>query len=393
MGPILSCRLLAGGVLRGGSLMGGLFLGGVLLAGCSQTQEGVLATVKISNPSGEARTEEVVEIPYENIAGKLGGETEFKVMDAAAGTEVPFQLEYRGREEPLNLLVQVSLEGNAELDLEIRKGAPDTVGSKTFARYVPERMDDFAWENDKIAFRMYGKALEGTSGDAHGIDVWVKRTDRLVIDKWYKSEDYHADNGDGLDYYKVGMTLGAGDIVPYINDSLYYSRHYRGHQVLDNGPLRTTFRLDYEEWDAGGTPVTVSKTISIDAGSQLSRFETEYAISGKDQIPVAIGIVQREEPGQLLTEKESGIMGYWEPEHGADGITGLGVIIRAPVSDITLAHGHLLGLAAAKNQEPLVYYNGAAWNKAGEINNAAAWFEYLKKFKERLDNPLVVSVE
>ena len=30
--------------------------------------------------------------------------------------------------------------------------------------YVPERKDDFAWENDKIAFRAYGKALRKTKG-------------------------------------------------------------------------------------------------------------------------------------------------------------------------------------------------------------------------------------
>src|SRR3546814_5346770 len=113
-------------------------------------------------------------------------------------------------------------------------------------------MDDFAWENDKIAFRMYGKALEGTAGDAHGIDVWVKRTSELVINKWYKSGDYHKDHGDGMDYYSVGMTLGAGDIVPFTGDTLWFPNHYRGYQVLDNGPLRSTFRLDFEQWNAGG---------------------------------------------------------------------------------------------------------------------------------------------
>lgn len=31
--------------------------------------------------------------------------------------------------------------------------------SSAFCRQVPERMDDFAWENDRGAFRMYGPAL------------------------------------------------------------------------------------------------------------------------------------------------------------------------------------------------------------------------------------------
>lgn len=40
------------------------------------------------------------------------------------------------------------------------EGTPSQNESKVYGRFVPERYDDFAWENDKIAFRMYGKSLE-----------------------------------------------------------------------------------------------------------------------------------------------------------------------------------------------------------------------------------------
>ena len=56
--------------------------------------------------------------------------------------------------------------------------------ARTFARYVPERIDDFAWENDKIAFRAYGpKARKGAENS--GIDCWLKRVEYPIIDKWY----------------------------------------------------------------------------------------------------------------------------------------------------------------------------------------------------------------
>ncbi len=90
---------------------------------------------------------------------------------------------------------------------------------KTYGRYVPERKDDFAWENDKIAFRMYGKALENTPKEmAYGMDVWVKRTDRLILNERYSRGEYHIDHGDGMDYYHVGLTLGAGNMMPCIKD-------------------------------------------------------------------------------------------------------------------------------------------------------------------------------
>ncbi|QEC52600.1 uncharacterized protein DUF4861 [Anseongella ginsenosidimutans] len=361
-----------------------IIFGGVLAAGlwtCSGPDTGVLTTVSLQNP-GEKRTGKVMEIPYGEIASKLEGVREFRVVEAVSGKEVPYQVEYRGQEEPLNLLVQVDLPEKEALELELRKGTPAPFASKTFARYVPERMDDFTWENDKVAFRMYGKALEGTSGDAHGIDVWVKRTPELVIDKWYKTGDYHADHGEGLDYYSVGMTLGAGDIVPYLNDSLWFPKHYRKHQVLDNGPLRSTFRLDYEQWNAAGIPVTVSKLISLDAGSQLNRVEVLFETAEASELPVAIGIVQRQEPGVHLMDKEAGIMGYWEPQHGEDGITGVGVVIDAPVKDISIQGEHLLGIVNIKPGAPLVYYTGAAWNKAGDISSAEDWFAYLEDYQE-----------
>jgi hypothetical protein len=31
---------------------------------------------------------------------------------------------------------------------------------RVYGRFNRERFDDFAWENDKVAFRMYGEALE-----------------------------------------------------------------------------------------------------------------------------------------------------------------------------------------------------------------------------------------
>lgn len=69
-----------------------------------------------------------------------------------------------------------------------------------YGRYVPERKGDFAWENDKITFRMYGKVLESTPKEmAYGIDVWVKKTDRMVLNERYKRGHYHDDLGDGMD--------------------------------------------------------------------------------------------------------------------------------------------------------------------------------------------------
>src|SRR5690606_16672426 len=146
---------------------------------------------------------------------------DFKIIDQETQQGIPFQLEYKGLPTIQNLLVQVSLKPNETRNLMLVKGKPAPVAPTTYARNVQERYDDFAWENDKVAFRMYGKALESRKDNAFGTDVWAKRPGKLVINEWYKTGDYHKDHGDGLDYYSVGFTLGAGDIAPFVKDSIY----------------------------------------------------------------------------------------------------------------------------------------------------------------------------
>ena len=58
---------------------------------------------------------------------------------------------------------------------------------KAYGRFVRERFDDFAWENDRIAHRTYGKSLETWKADplsSSTIDIWSKRTSRMVINDW-----------------------------------------------------------------------------------------------------------------------------------------------------------------------------------------------------------------
>lgn len=83
-------------------------------------------------------------------------------------------------------------------------GIAQTNAPRTFARFVPERSDDFAWENDLIAFRAYGPALrEGKENS--GIDCWLKRVNYPIINKWYvqseQGKSYHKDHGEGCDNY------------------------------------------------------------------------------------------------------------------------------------------------------------------------------------------------
>ncbi|QNL50680.1 DUF4861 family protein [Olivibacter sp. SDN3] len=367
-----------------------LLIGIAIIVSCKSSVNH--AGIVVNNPSSFDR-KELVEIPYKTFSQVYTAEAPFRIIDENS-EELTYQLVRNGEEKIDHVLIWVDIPANDDIKLFVEAGEPTPVEARTYARYVPERFDDFAWENDKVAFRMYGKALEGRADDAHGTDIWAKRTDRPVIDEWYKTDDYHKDHGEGLDYYAVGMTLGAGDIAPFVDDKISYSKHYREHELLENGPLRSTFKLTYEPWEVGDRTVSVTKNITLEAGSQLNKVEVTYSFEGEDPLPVVAGIVLREEDGgKIIQRKDNGIAAYWEPGHGDDGTLGVAVVTPEEIVKIFEGEGQLLTQFEASSGKPMVYYNGGAWDKAGEITSAEAWEHYLTQYQEKIKNPLTITIQ
>lgn len=364
-----------------------------MLLSCMFTHSIGQAVINLSNTSSLNRTNEVVEIPWSLVISKYPTiDTNHLVVTTSNSTmPVPFQYELKGTPVIQNLLVQVSVKAGETILLKLKTGKRILFEPKTYCRFIPERKDDFAWENDKIAFRMYGKALELTPKEnAYGTDVWSKRTNRLILNEWYKTNKYHEDNGDGLDYYHVGYFLGAGDIAPMVNDSIWFPKNYTKWKVLDNGPLRSNFELIYDQWNVAGKLVTVTKSISLDANSQLSKVSVLYSYDATTPLPLAIGISRRNEAGTMLLDEQNEILGYWEPTHGKDGTIGVACIMPSLPNKMSLQKGHLLSVVTCVSNQPLVYYKGAAWDKAGDIQSSQDWFTYLQNFKCKLTTPIHV---
>jgi hypothetical protein len=366
----------------------------ILLLPKAYTQS--LVTITVENKENTPRTDEVISIPWPSLLaiGTNIDTANFSVSNVATKEKIPFQFELQGKNTIQHLLLQVSVPMQSTITLSIDKVKSSLQVTKTYGRFVPERKEDFAWENDKIAFRMYGKELENTPKEmAYGMDVWVKSTSRMVINERYKRGRYHENLGDGMDYYHVGLTLGAGNIAPYLNDSIYYSRNYVRWKILDNGPLRTTFQLEYDDWDVAGKKVKAIKTISLDAGSQLNKVQALYTYSDTSSLPIAVGIIKRKDPGTLLFDEKQGVMGYWEPEMGDYGITGVGCVFITNPTQMKLTNQQLLTISPSVKNKPFIYYTGAAWNKAGVYTSADQWFSYLHQFKNHLNNPLLISLK
>jgi rhamnogalacturonyl hydrolase YesR len=256
-------------------------------------------------------------------------------------------------------------------------------GAKAFVRHVPERMDDVAWENDRIAFRLYGPALEKHEPTGSGIDVWCKSTRRLIINDWYRRDDYHRDYGEGLDFYAVGQSRGCGGLGIWDGGKLHVSRVWESHKILRAGPDEASFQLTYAPWDVNGRKVWEHRTITLPAGSNLNRMESTIESKTRGDLVVGIGIARRQGKGKLLTSKEQGIFAYWQPPE-KPGTIGCAVLVN-PSSIVGFTQDPLnhLVLIKATPGKPFIYYAGAYWSKSGDFKDEGAWEKYLRTFPRK----------
>lgn len=370
-----------------------LVFSGLFMVACST---GNKIEIAITNSSDLQRDGEMVELSRDSLVQKLGlprGGT-FVITDASSKL-VPYQIAYNPNSETDSLVIfPVDIAADATAVYTAKKGATVNIVPKVYGRLVPERKDDFTWENDKIAFRVYGPALQATGEISSGIDVWAKRTDKLIVDKWYADElagrsSYHTDTGEGLDFYKVGPTLGAGATAPYAKDSLWYSRNFTTYEVLDNGPLRLTVKFNYAPYMVDQAEVIPTRVISIDAGSQMNKVTVSYRFK-TDEIHVASGLIMRNQKDEATNiDVNNNYATYKEPNDGINGTLYTGIVGTKPFTSIEVKDRHILGFRTLKSGEPHVYFAGAGWSKSG-FETFGGWNSYVKDFSLKINNPLKV---
>ncbi len=371
----------------------------LVLASCKVNQ----MAVEVSNPSDVSHEKTTVEMAWTDVAAKLPAidPSKIVVVNAKGGNELAHQIVYLGQQAPQMLIFQVTLAPKESVNLLIKESAPKQQPvAKTFGRFVPERKDDFAWENDRVAFRMYGPAL-AKENPSNGVDIWLKKTEKLIVDQFYNDDlknkkSYHVDHGEGLDCYKVGHALGAGGISPFVNDTLWVGNHYVTQQVLDNGPLRTTFKLTYDNLPVGKKIFTEEFVISIDTGSQLNKGVVSF---GGDftNMKVAAGIFLHQDPGNIKTDLAAGYNAFGEMATSDAGVPAGRNYIAVVIPDGKMAgslkqQDHLLALAPYTKGDKFTYYFGGGWSQWGFATDDA-WFDYVANFAARLKNPLKVIIK
>jgi hypothetical protein len=370
--------------------------------------------ITVTNRLDLDRASETVSIPVAGIkalARKFGAEN-LLIKDAATGKVLVSQVLDNDQDGAVDeILFQTDIKAKSTkrfLVLGSANGAASRPKSevRTFSRFVPERTDDYTWENERVAFRTYGPVAQkmveqGVKGGTltSGMDAWLKRVNYPIIDSWYKgylkdSNFYHKDRGEGYDPYHVGPSRGIGGIGVWEGDSLYVSKNFISYKKIAEGPIRTIFELTYAPWQANGKTVTETKRISLDLGSNLTRFEVDLA-SGKPLPNVTVGITLHDKQGEVKGNQQEGWFRYWEPMDAS--FLGTGIVMtpstvqdfrdyRVPAKD----RSHLY-VMAHPGKGKVIYYAGFGWAMSGQFANVQEWDQYLANFARRLASPLEVS--
>lgn len=364
-----------------------------------------VATVTVANPTSNERRNETIAITRAEL-DKAVPNLDLKklhVVDDKGRRLLVQAVDTSGDGDPDELVFQLDLAAKETKLCTLRLGQAKLAGRddyKVYGRFIRERHDDFAWENDRVAHRMYGPDLETTKKEplvSSGIDTWVKRVPRLVINDWYMTDDYHQDSGEGADLYGVGKSRGCGGLGIWSDGKLVTSRNFTSSRVLANGPIQLVFELSYAPWEVSkGLRVSETKRVILDAGSQFNRFESTFVGQGKREIQVGVGI-SKHAGSTVQVDAATAALRTWEPLKSPKGepAGNLGCAIVFPAgARIEEHHNDLdyLAVTSLPQSGKLVYFAGSAWDKAGQIRDAAAWEAEVKSLAARQAAPMLTTI-
>lgn len=361
-------------------------------------------TIKAVNKLPLARTAETIELSAKDLA-PLGADLDRIRVTDATGKNLLCQAvdtDYDAYHKPDHVIFQADFAAGETRTFKATVGAKWEYSKddfKAFGRFVRERFDDFAWENDRIAHRTYGKGLETWEGEplsSSTIDIWSKRTPRLVINDWYLTDNYHADAGEGADFYSAGTSRGDGGSGLWADNRLWVSRSFVESRALANGPIRVMFELAYEPFDVNGVSVSEVKRVTLDAGRNFDHYRSTYKPFTRpgQSVPLTAAIGLKKVSGeQVAFNAAHGWLAKWEKMEKNAGNQGLAILLDPSGLDKTAEDKlNVLVLTKVLRNNEVTWWAGFCWDKAGPYTTADAWKNHVDEFAQTLASPIEVSV-
>jgi hypothetical protein len=281
---------------------------------------------------------------------------------------------------------------------------PPSRAAAAVAVLAPYRYGDLLWENDRTAHRIYGKPLEAVEPPSgSGIDSWGKNVPWPFADRQLRTGDQHNYHGEGLDFYDVGTSRGAGGLGIWFDNALWTSRNFVRYRILQSGGQTADFVVDYAPW-----PVDVKRKVwetrrfTLPLGTNFTRLVSIISSDTSEPLLVGIGIARSgraNQPGQLTVDRKRGLLSWWGAPDGDHGRMAVAVRVDpAMIADIREDHDNFLVILKVSPDKPFVYYSGSAWDKGeGGFRTRAAWDSYAAStpldFRVPSDTPTVMRTQ
>lgn len=259
-----------------------------------------------------------------------------------------------------------------------------------------------AWENDKVAFRLYFDTRNGK-------DVFGKRIPGMVMDTIGANHNnsYHELANWGMDLLHVGKSLGAGAIAIGIKNSngtdtlirvggnLVTNERY---EVVADGPVRAIFRIYYSV-ELNGKAFDITDETSIWGGQYF--YQSKLSCNNfPDDAKLVVGYADfyDNKPGQVDTAGIKTFYSYGPQSENKDNL-GLAIAVHSKNFDgyrrltdtlASIQNSYIISQRVKKGV-PFVYRFYSGWEKSdNKFSNVDEFSAFLKYEAVSMGNPLVV---
>lgn len=284
--------------------------------------------------------------------------------------------------------------GYTEIELPVALGSANDVDRPaTYVRFIEERKEDFAWENDLAAFRIYSRfAGDGT---ASGVDFWAKSVDYPIVDQWYANNanglSYHKDHGQGADFYNVGKGRGTGGTGVWVDGKLYCSKNYASYKIVRNDRDKIEFILYYQPFKAGNRIIQETKRIEMVLGTNFYKISATFEAQDGKEVVAVVGLTTFGAPA-VVEDPSRGLL--WVDEKLSNDPRNSSMFSAVAVDPDRLVkmieyENDRLALFRAGSGEEVEFFAGAGWcfhqnngigKRSNEYRSKVSWKQLMEVY-------------
>ena len=379
----------------------------LLLQSCTELPVSVGVTVV--NDSQVSRKGEMVSISASELQAllQLNDTAQFVIL-SPEGASVPYQFTYDGC-----VIFPANVAAGGKAVYTIQEGNPLPFESEVEGAVLGKRNQSIAWAGHDMA---YVTPSANSVGENPSAALYALPSQAEIsqlgreIDNQNGQEDAEGDSisessAAGIDKLLTHVlqngTARTGELSFVEKDSLRPLPGWQEYEILDNGPLRLTIKLQDATTEIGGHTLACTRIIVLDAGTPLNKMTLHFG-SNMRPFRLAASLPLGEANSLSFAETESGLLAAADKTKSDDGksvTTYRGCVFPLlPVKTGVKKKAHdvepqkecddyTFAVLESCPQTDLCYYFGAT-RDTKRFPTWESWIAYLARFAEASRAPL-----